>query len=61
MIAQGLQGQLQTPARNDGSDTDDDGAPGCSPSTPLGWNGPSGGRKKLLLEAPASAISEVSV
>lgn len=57
---QGLQGQLQTPARNDGSDTDNDDGPGCSPSTPLGWNDASGGRKKLLLEAPASAISEVT-
>lgn len=58
-MMQGLQGQLQTPGRLDGSDADDDTtAARFSPNTPPAYGGGTGGHK-LLLEAPASSISEV--
>ena len=52
---QSLQGQLQTPARHSGDDSDDSPA-GFTPSTP-DCDGSTGGH--LPLEAPASVISEV--
>ena len=55
VCVQSLQGQLQTPARHSGDDSD--GSPaGFSPSTP-DCDGSTGGH--LPLEAPASVISEV--
>jgi hypothetical protein len=54
---QSLQGQLQTPARHSGHDSDDSPA-GFSPCTPDGYVGSTGGLH--LLEAPASVISEVN-
>jgi hypothetical protein len=56
-FVQSLQGQLQTPARHSGNDSD--GSPaGFSPSTP-DYDGSTGGH--LPLEAPASVISEVNL